>query len=114
MGGKYADGYVDNEVEVWSHSPDCGINIKNTPDSFVDRPGDAFQGNNLYVCGGRRIGTDRMTVIYTVSLTTFGWMVQLNHSIELTTMASENNLNFECLQWGPLWLLLIKMTYIIQ
>jgi len=58
VGGKYADGYVDNEVEVWTHSPECGINIKNTPDSFVDRPGVAVLENNLYVCGGQRIGTN--------------------------------------------------------
>ena len=49
---------MDNEVEVWSHSPDCGIHIKNTPDSFTDRPGVAVLENNLYVCGGRRIGTN--------------------------------------------------------
>ena len=58
VGGRYADGYVDNEVEVWSHSADCGVNIKNTPDSFIDRPGVAFLENNLYVCGGHRIGTN--------------------------------------------------------
>jgi len=58
VGGKFGDGYVDNEVEVWSHSSDCGINIKNTPDFFIDRPGVAALENNLYVCGGRRIGTN--------------------------------------------------------
>jgi len=58
VGGKYADGYLDNEVEVWSHSSNCGLNIKSTPDYFVDRPGVAAQENNLYVCGGNRIGTN--------------------------------------------------------
>merc|ERR1711970_573753 len=58
VGGRYADSQDTFEVEVWSHSPNCGINIKNTPDSFVDRPGVAVLKNNLYVCGGRRIGTD--------------------------------------------------------
>ena len=49
---------MDNEVEVWSHSPDCGIHIKNTPDSFTDRPGVAVLENNQYVCGGLRIETN--------------------------------------------------------
>ena len=58
VGGRYADGYVDNQVEVWSHSDNCGINIMNTPDSFIDRPGVAVLENNLYLCGGHRIGTN--------------------------------------------------------
>merc|ERR1712179_607868 len=36
VGGLYPDGYQDNEVEVWSHSADCGLSIDKTPDSFIE------------------------------------------------------------------------------
>jgi len=58
VGGRYADRQNTFEVEVWSHSLDCGIDIKNTPDVFDHQPGVALLENNLYVCGGRRIGTN--------------------------------------------------------
>merc|ERR1719495_2797417 len=57
VGGLYPDGYQDNEVEVWSHSADCGLSINKTPDSFIEGPGVGFYEKDLYVCGGRRIGT---------------------------------------------------------
>jgi len=59
VGGKYPDGYDDTEVEVWSLSAECGVHIKNTPDSFVDRPAVAVLDRSLYVCGGSRIGSNR-------------------------------------------------------
>jgi len=58
VGGKYSDGYQNTEVEVWSHSPDCGINISNTPDAFADGPKVGVLDDDLYVCGGYRIGTN--------------------------------------------------------
>jgi len=57
VAGYYPDGYEDNEVEVWSHSADCGLSIDKTPDSFIQGPGVGFYENDLYVCGGHRIGT---------------------------------------------------------
>jgi len=57
VAGFYPDGYEDNEVEVWSHSADCGLSIDKTPDSFIEGPGVGFYEKDLYVCGGRRIGT---------------------------------------------------------
>jgi len=57
LGGDYIDGYMDNEVEVWSHSSDCGLDIASTPDSFVSRPGVALFQEHIYVCGGDRVGT---------------------------------------------------------
>jgi len=57
VGGLYPDGYEDNEVEVWSPSADCGLSIDKTPDSFIQGPGLGFYEKDLYVCGGRRIGT---------------------------------------------------------
>jgi len=57
LGGDYFDGYMDNEVEVWSHSSDCGLDIASTPDSFVSRPGVALFQEHIYVCGGDRVGT---------------------------------------------------------
>jgi len=57
VAGFYPDGYEDNEVEVWSHSADCGLRLDKTPDSFIQGPGVGFYENDLYVCGGHRIGT---------------------------------------------------------
>jgi len=57
IGGKYFDGYMDNEVEVWSHSAECELDIPSTPDSFSDSPGVALFQDNVYVCGGSRVGT---------------------------------------------------------
>jgi len=57
LGGRYLDGYMDNEVEVWSHSSECDLDIGSTPDSFVTKPGVALFQDNIYVCGGDRIGT---------------------------------------------------------
>ena len=58
VGGKYPDGYLNTEVEVWSHSPDCGVHISNTPDAFADGPKVGVLDDTLYVCGGFRIGTN--------------------------------------------------------
>ena len=44
------------EVEVWSPSPECGINIKDPPVTFPDYPAVAFFGGSLYVCGGQKSG----------------------------------------------------------
>jgi len=57
LGGHYLDGYMDNEVEVWSHSSECNLDIPSTPDSFVTKPGVALFQEHVYVCGGDRIGT---------------------------------------------------------
>jgi len=57
IGGTYPDGYADNEVEVWSPSPDCPLEVPSTPDAFIDTPGAEFYQDSLYVCGGHRIGT---------------------------------------------------------
>jgi len=57
VAGFYPDGYEDNEVEVWSHSADCGLSLDKTPDSFSEGPGVGFYENDLYVCGGHRIGS---------------------------------------------------------
>jgi len=55
LGGMYPDGTKVSEVEVWSPSPECGINIKDCPVTFWDlQDGSsvAFFDGNLYVCGG--------------------------------------------------------------
>ena len=57
VGGTYPDGYADNEVEVWSPSPGCTLEVPSTPDAFIDTPGAKFYQDNMYVCGGHRIGT---------------------------------------------------------
>jgi len=57
VAGFYPDGYEDNEVEVWSHSADCGLSIAKTPDSFIEGPAVGLYEKDLYVCGGHRIGT---------------------------------------------------------
>ena len=58
FGGAYPDGYMDNEVEVWSHSSSCDLEIPSTPDSFRDGPGVAVLDDKIYVCGGHRMGTN--------------------------------------------------------
>jgi len=74
VGGEYFDGYMDNEVEVWSHSPDCELEIPSTPDSFKDAPGVSFFQDNVYVCGGSRVGTTHTHDICDVySLTDKTW-----------------------------------------
>jgi len=57
IGGDYPNGFMDNEVEVWSHDPDCALEIPDTPDFFKGRPGVAFFQDHVYVCGGPRVGT---------------------------------------------------------
>jgi len=59
IGGMYPDGYNDTEVEEWSHSEDCGLDIPDTPDAFAGKPGVALYEGNLFVCGGQRIGANR-------------------------------------------------------
>jgi len=54
IGGSYPDGSEMNEVEVWSPSPECAINIKTCPVS--GHPGVAFLDGNLYACGGLDTG----------------------------------------------------------
>jgi len=49
----WPDGAEISEVEVWSPSPECGINIKDPPVTFPDYPAVAYFGENLYVCGGQ-------------------------------------------------------------
>ena len=61
FGGKYPDGFMDNEVEVWSHSSSCNLEIPSTPDSFRDGPGVAVLADKIYVCGGHRMGTSHTT-----------------------------------------------------
>jgi len=61
FGGEYPDGFLDNEVEVWSHSSSCNLEIPNTPDSFRDGPGVAVLDDKIYVCGGHRMGTNHTT-----------------------------------------------------
>merc|ERR1719193_1530957 len=51
--GTWPDGVEIAEVEVWSPSPECGINIKDPPVTFPDYPAVAFFGGSLYVCGGQ-------------------------------------------------------------
>merc|ERR1711970_503048 len=58
FGGEYPDGYFDNEVEIWSHSSSCNLEIPSTPDSFRDAPGVGVLDDQIYVCGGHRIGTN--------------------------------------------------------
>ena len=36
VGGDYLPGFLDNEVEVWSPSPTCDLQVSSTPDYFVD------------------------------------------------------------------------------
>ena len=61
FGGAYPDGFMDNEVEVWSHSSSCDLEIPSTPDSFRDGPGVAVLDDKIYVCGGHRMGTNHTT-----------------------------------------------------
>ena len=61
FGGGYPDGFMDNEVEVWSHSSSCNLEIPSTPDSFRDGPGVAVLEDKIYVCGGHRMGTSHTT-----------------------------------------------------
>jgi len=56
FGGKYPDGYLDNEVESWPSSS-CNLEIPSSPDSFRDKPGVALLGDDVFLCGGHRIGT---------------------------------------------------------
>jgi len=74
FGGEYPDGYFDNEVEVWSHSSSCNLEIPSTPDSFIDAPGVGVLDDKIYVCGGHRIGTNHTTSTCDVySLTDKTW-----------------------------------------
>merc|ERR1711970_359303 len=51
IGGNYEPGYMDNEVEVWSPSSDCVLDISETANYFGRDPGVAYLENQLYVCG---------------------------------------------------------------
>merc|ERR1711970_231005 len=74
FGGEYPDGYFDNEVEIWSHSSSCNLEIPSTPDSFGDAPGVGVLDDQIYVCGGHRIGTNHTTSTCDVySLTDNTW-----------------------------------------
>ena len=74
FGGEYPDGYFDNEVEVWSPSSSCNLEIPSTPDSFIDAPGVGVLDDKIYVCGGHRIGTNHTTSTCDVySLTDKTW-----------------------------------------
>jgi len=55
VGGDYLPGFLDNEVEVWSPSPTCTLQVPSTPDYFVDEPGIAVLEEEIYVCGGSYI-----------------------------------------------------------
>jgi len=74
FGGEYPDGYMDNEVEVWSHSSSCNLEIPSTPDSFRDAPGVGVLDDKIYVCGGHRVGTNHdMSTCDVYSLTDNTW-----------------------------------------
>jgi len=74
FGGTYPDGYMDNEVEVWSHSSSCNLEIPSTPDSFRDAPGVGVLDDKIYVCGGHRVGTTHnMSTCDVYSLTDNTW-----------------------------------------
>jgi len=64
LGGNYPDGSGVMEVEVWSPSPECGINIKDIPVPFshlyLSSPFAFFDGN-LYACGDQS-GTYNITI----------------------------------------------------
>ena len=76
FGGEYPDGYLDNEVEIWSHSSSCNLEIPSTPDSFRDAPGVGVLEDKVYVCGGHRMGTNHTTSTCDVySLTGNAWSV---------------------------------------
>jgi len=51
IGGDYEPGYMDNEVEVWSPSSDCLLDISESANYFGENPGVAHLENQLYVCG---------------------------------------------------------------
>ena len=55
IGGDYLPGFLDNEVEVWSPSRTCDLEILPTPDYFTEGPGAALHGDQIYVCGGSYI-----------------------------------------------------------
>ena len=59
----WPDGAEISEVEVWSPSLECGINIKDPPVTFPDYPAVSFFGENLYVCGGQSPGRSLLDVI---------------------------------------------------
>ena len=72
FGGTYPPyGYMNNEVEVWSRSSSCKLEIPSTPDlfqEFQDGPGAAVLDDNIYVCGGYRMhGTTRTCDIYSMT-----------------------------------------------
>jgi len=49
----WPDGAEISEVEVWSPSSECGVNIKDPPVTFPDYPAVSYFGENLFVCGGQ-------------------------------------------------------------
>jgi len=51
IGGSYQPGFMDNEVEVWSPSSDCLLDISESANYFTANPGVAHLENQLYVCG---------------------------------------------------------------
>jgi len=55
IGGDYLPGFLDNEVEVWSPSVTCDLEIVPTPDYFTEVPGAALLGDQIFVCGGSYI-----------------------------------------------------------
>jgi len=55
VGGDYLPGFLDNEVEVWSPSNTCDLEVLPTPDYFNGVPGAALLGDQIFVCGGSYI-----------------------------------------------------------
>merc|ERR1711970_922495 len=64
FGGEYPDGYFDNEVEIWSHSSSCNLEIPSTPDSFGDAPGVGVLDDEIYVCAHGNSGVQADCCIY--------------------------------------------------
>jgi len=74
LGGRYPDGSLVTEVEVWSPYPECGINIKDTPVPFYDLEDSssvAYFDGNLYACGGQsstyNITLDNRCYVYSMA-----------------------------------------------
>jgi len=94
FGGEYPDGYLDNEVESWS-STSCTLEIPSSPDSFRDRPGVALLGDDVFVCGGHRMGTSHTTATCDVySLSAKDWregpqLPENPDNVHMTTVGSK-------------------------
>jgi len=100
IGGIYPDGSEVTEVEVWSPSPECGINFKDPPITFEDLQfgsAVAFLDGNLFVCGGQgavyppiQYNITLMNRCYVYSMADNEWSEGPNLKFFLTSQPSIN------------------------